>query len=98
VNAKSGDLTTNEVLDLSAWEFDIPCEVQHPKHGDTTPPADWAVFLRQPRVCGCRFKSFLYACDACWTWSQGIKRVRCPRCGWVGLPSAIVLRVERIRT
>lgn len=90
---------TSERLDLTEFEFDIPCQAgMHDRRGHTG-PAEWIVTCKPG--CGCPATQ-VFSCDACLAYALQQTRVRrwnhtpCGR-SFVSSFAATVVGTERIR-
>lgn len=85
-----------EAVDLSALEFDPPCEYSsHERCG--TGAAVWAVLTKA--TCAHHRGGWLMFCDGCWTTLCHPRNdiYRCHACGHVTPARSHIVSVERIR-
>lgn len=98
--AVSADVETTPVeTPLESVDWTIPCGYNgHDQFGLGDMPAAWAVWLRNPRSCGCVRHDFLYVCEPCWSHVHSLGGlVRCPQCDATRLLRHDVVRVESLR-
>jgi hypothetical protein len=87
---------TRERLDLTDFEFDIPCSVSGELRGKCTEPAAWWV-LTGPHGCAHANPAENLLCESHYAYLLAGGKWRCTRCGQAVVAAPLVLRTERIR-